>query len=323
MNGLNLDLFPVKSTATMSSQDSETNIVPSLVDDAINELNFRKRYDFEPVPIASTATISRQDPAISLATLSLIIRKQAFFNKTDKYGKKIRNKNLIKNRNNEEHDLQYYGVQQVAFITNQKKLYRVFNLKKFTLGGRFYGAYHESLSEESRAQITIDGQKTVELDYSGHHLRMSYHLENKDYEGNPYWALAGNEKEKKIFKNLCLVAINAADEEKAIKGFRRRNISRWKEVDLSDEGIRILLDRVKKVHHRIANYIHSEKGRTLQYLDSQITEAILMRMTGQDIPCLPIHDSYIVPAQYEEQLLEAMMVEYRQVMGFEPVVKKK
>ena len=56
-------------------------------------------------------------------------------------------------------------------------------------------------------------------------------------------------------------------------------------------------------------------------MDSMITEAILMRLMKENIPCLPIHDSYIVGAQYRDVLEQAMIVEYEKVMGFEPVVK--
>ena len=93
-------------------------------------------------------------------------------------------------------------------------------------------------------------------------------------------------------------------------------------ISLTNDMIRSLLDWLKMVHAPIAEYIHSKKGLNLQYLDSQITEAILMSMTKQGIPCLPVHDSYVVPAQHEAELQEAMMEEYRKVMGFEPVIEK-
>ncbi|MBV5343104.1 hypothetical protein JZU68_05665, partial [bacterium] len=71
---------------------------------------------------------------------------------------------------------------------------------------------------------------------------------------------------------------------------------------------------------RIARYVNSGAGLKLQNLDSQITEAILMRMTDKGIPCLPVHDSYIVPQQYEDRLRDVMMEEYKAVIGYEPVI---
>lgn len=218
--------------------------------------------------------------------------------------------------------LHYFGIQQIEFTVNAKNLHRVFNKSKFTLGGRFYGAYHETIPKKFRRHIKIDGQDTVEWDYKAHHLRMPYHLLGIDYQDDPYMVLATDDNERKIYKKLCLIAINAENETKAIQGFREKALEEGFDIALTNETIRSLLDWLKIVHHPIAEYIHSKKGLKLQYLDSQITEAILMSLTKQGIPCLPVHDSYIVPGQYEEQLQETMMNEYKKLMGFEPVIER-
>ena len=43
-------------------------------------------------------------------------------------------------------------------------------------------------------------------------------------------------------------------------------------------------------------------------------------MTKNQIPCLPVHDSYIVPKQYEYFLQEVMQESYERVMGFRPMI---
>jgi hypothetical protein len=131
--------------------------------------------------------------------------------------------------------------------------------------------------------------------------------------------------ERKMFKLLLLVLINADSERKVIGGFRDKASADVKRIlgSLKDDTIKPLLQRVKDAHPRIADYFHSDAGVNFQFIDSRITEAILMRMTEQGIPCLPIQDSYIVPVQFEGQLMQAMMGEYHQVMGFEPVIEKK
>jgi len=40
----------------------------------------------------------------------------------------------------------------------------------------------------------------------------------------------------------------------------------------------------------------------------------------REIPVLPIHDSYIVAEQYEDELYEVMKEKYRDRMGFDPVI---
>lgn len=90
-------------------------------------------------------------------------------------------------------------------------------------------------------------------------------------------------------KRLLLVAMNAESKKKAIVGFRG---AIWKEVDsssgiLTDKSIKKMLAKVRIVHSPIAECIHSGAGKMLQNLDSEITEAILLKMMKAGIPCFP------------------------------------
>ena len=50
---------------------------------------------------------------------------------------------------------------------------------------------------------------------------------------------------------------------------------------------------------------------------------VLSRMVKEGIPCLPIHDSFIVPTEYQDVLYDAMVEAYHKVVGsFTPVIKK-
>ena len=235
----------------------------------------------------------------------------------------IPDETLLKKLFREKLELKNFDIEQLNFVINQKKLYRVFNEKSFERGGRFYGALYQYMPKGFRKDILINGEPAVELDYSAHHIRIPYHLEGIDYRDDPYLALTDDPEERKIFKKLLLVALNATTEKKAIEAFRSECIeTAWKtELSLADESIRGLLARARDQHKRIAGFIHSGKGRMLQNLDSRITEGILMRMTDMGIPCLPVHDSYIVPRQHEDRLRDVMVGEYRAALGFEPVIK--
>ena len=235
----------------------------------------------------------------------------------------IPDETLLKKLFREKLELKNFDIEQLNFVINQKKLYRVFNENSFERGGRFYGALYQYMPKGFRKDILINGEPTVELDYSAHHIRIPYHLERIDYRDDPYLALTDDPEERKIFKKLLLVALNATSEKKAIEAFRSECIeTAWKtELSLANESILGLLTRARDQHKRIAGFIHSGKGRMLQNLDSRITEAILMRMTDMAIPCLPVHDSYIVPKQHEDRLRDVMVGEYKAALGFEPVIK--
>ncbi len=218
--------------------------------------------------------------------------------------------------------LRDFNISQFDFIINSKKLHRVFNKESFELGGRFYGAFYQTMPKGFRKDILIGGEPTVELDYAAHHIRMPYHLEGIDYREDPYLALTDDPEERSIFKKLLLIALNAETEKMAVRGFRDACISAAKKmkIALTNKNIYGLLERVRAKHPGIAGYINSGAGRSLQYLDSRITEAILMRMTDKGIPCLPVHDSYIVPRQFENELRAAMVDEYQALLKFEPVI---
>ena len=235
----------------------------------------------------------------------------------------IPDETLLKKLFREKLELKNFDIEQLNFVINQKKLYRVFNENSFERGGRFYGALYQYMPKGFRKDILINGEPAIELDFSAHHIRIPYHLEGIDYRDDPYLALTDDPEEREIFKKLLLVALNATSEKKAIEAFRSECIeTAWKtELSLADESIRGLLARARDQHKRIAGFIHSGKGRMLQNLDSRITEAILMRMTDMAIPCLPVHDSYIVPRQHEDRLRDVMVGEYKAVLGFEPVIK--
>jgi hypothetical protein len=234
----------------------------------------------------------------------------------------IPDETLLKKLFREKLELKNFDIEQLNFVINQKKLYRVFNEKSFERGGRFYGALYQYMPKGFRKDILINGEPAIELDYSAHHIRIPYHLEGIDYRDDPYLALTDDPEERKIFKKLLLVALNATTEKKAIEAFRSECIeTAWKtELSLADESIRGLLARARDQHKRIAGFIHSGKGRMLQNLDSRITEGILMRMTDMAIPCLPVHDSYIVPRQHEDRLRDVMGGTYKEAIGFEPVI---
>ena len=128
-------------------------------------------------------------------------------------------------------------------------------------------------------------------------------------------------KEREMYKLLALVVINCSSEIETLKAFRDAVRKKQFNIALTDISLKVLLTRFKEVHYRIAEYIHSGAGNMLQNIDSKISNNILMRMTEAGIPCLPVHDSYIVLAQHESQLKEAMTNEYRTVMKYDPVIK--
>lgn len=67
-----------------------------------------------------------------------------------------------------------------------------------------------------------------------------------------------------------------------------------------------LIAAIKQRHTPVEHYFNSGIGRELQNLDSRIAENVMLLLRKQGIVSLPIHDSFIVPANDQGVLLEAM-----------------
>ena len=67
---------------------------------------------------------------------------------------------------------------------------------------------------------------------------------------------------------------------------------------------------VYKRREAIAHLFNTGIGLKAQFIDSQIAEEVLLAMMYQDIPVLPIHDSFIVRTGYAFLLHEEYLSYY-------------
>jgi hypothetical protein len=215
----------------------------------------------------------------------------------------------------------------IDYIGNVNKeanyMRRVFNVD-WNHGGRFYKAPHITMPSACRQTMRINGEPTVEPDYSGQHVRMLYNLIGKDYRDECYvYAKVDkeNKEERDRIKLASLIIINSGNRQEAIKAIHRQC---WRKgIQYPESGLgkySALVDAFEKYHSLIKQFLLSGKGLELQYLDSKIMANILDRMMKQNIPALPVHDSVICPARYENFLRQIMTEEYEKVMGYEPVI---
>ena len=215
------------------------------------------------------------------------------------------------------------GMSELIFRLKYQALHRVYNLQSFKKGGRFYGGAHLDIPSHMRGFIKINGEPVIELDYDAFHVRMLYHLRGQDIIEDPYDLIEGPE-DRRIKKTVLLTAINAPDDKLAVKGIRKALVDDGIRGEiLKNKSIISLLDRAKAAHPYIADDIGSGKGIILQNTDSKIADAILTSFMAENIPALPVHDSFIVPQRFEDELRRKMMDEYEKILGFKPGVSKK
>lgn len=213
---------------------------------------------------------------------------------------------------------------RLSYRNLQAQLYRVFNNGKFSDGGRFYGSEYQQLNEDDRSKILIDDSPISEVDYSSFHLNMLYHKTNTHFDGDPYSKVTNIPELRPLLKAVNLIAINSESPAKALKAlryeinksFKLRKLKRLYRVDEKD-----LLRKFESTHSRISNYFYSGIGIKLQNLDSQIAEDVLRYFTRREIPCLCVHDSFLVPQQHKEELKVVMNSFYKNRLGFDAKLK--
>jgi hypothetical protein len=208
----------------------------------------------------------------------------------------------------------------------------------YTLGP--YG--HTSLRKSERPTITFNGESSAELDFAALHPRMLYHLCGLDFRDDPYalWGDVPMTAQRDIAKFVLNSAINAknvllACHAKASLMERRGNKSRPKtgrdlknarkiQAQLDETGLtfRAVLDLVREVHKPIASYFGTGAGAELMRLDSVIALDVMYRFARRGIPILGVHDSFIVPKSWHDELKYVMEECYQlRLGGFYPVVK--
>jgi hypothetical protein len=74
-----------------------------------------------------------------------------------------------------------------------------------------------------------------------------------------------------------------------------------------------IIEAFEKAHPKIAHYFCSENhtGMRLMNLDAQISLDVVNHFIKQNIPILPVHDSFIVQQQHSDELKETMLRCYR------------
>ena len=212
-------------------------------------------------------------------------------------------------------------------ITHQHKLLRrIFYRGSFDYGGRLHGAWWQGIGNDYRSQIYINGQPTVEADYSGLHIALLYGLKGQQPPKDPYtldYNLEGFNKDEQraVVKGLVLNSINASTEKSAFGAFRQKQSTGTREKKLKNQQLKLLLDTFCNEHPLIKDSICKDKGVELMRLDGEIAIKVVNHFTSLQIPVLTIFDSFIVEADKEEELKNVMKHAVNSSLGFKVNIK--
>jgi len=196
-------------------------------------------------------------------------------------------------------------------------------------GGRLYAGLQQ-LPKKDRLGITINGESVGSLDISQLHpallLRGMYSID-KEPDGMLYPALADiytmpdyPDLPRVVHKVLINALFNAKTEDSALRlmitgRYWQDDDGEWRcktyRGNKKLKGIKVFPTEPKKsaakyvelfCHHHplMAKAICKGHGSSLQYLDSQVMEKVMVLATKFGIPVLPVHDEIILPISKKE-----------------------
>ena len=79
--------------------------------------------------------------------------------------------------------------------------------------------------------------------------------------------------------------------------------------------------RVAAVHAPIRHLLGRGIGLEAQRRDSDIAERVMLGFARAGIPCLGVHDSFLVAERHADRLVRAMRDAYRDLLGAEARVE--
>lgn len=216
-------------------------------------------------------------------------------------------------------------------------LHRIFN-GAMDQGGRLYGGQHETMPKECRKHIQINGEATVELDYSALHPNLLLWLTESPECADPYSRIAEEAGlSREAVKALMLRLINSNAGADFCRTVTRSGNPEEKAKVARDsaqafegfiEGVPDcytggqFIEAVTRAFPTFSGVIGSGIGLTLQYHDSEIMADILTRCLDAGFIGLPVHDSVIVPISRQDEARRFMADAYAERTGGRSILIK-
>ena len=194
----------------------------------------------------------------------------------------------------------------------KRRLYRIFHDDNLKTGGRFYGGWWQEIPDKYRADIIIDGKRTIECDFSNMHPSILYAKEGLPIPDDAYSPIAG-EHNRDIVKPCFNAMLNASTEMSQPP----------RDVDIKPTGYNWeqLKARIRAFHEPITHYFCKGAGMWLMREDSEMAEQVMLHFIKMGYPCLPVHDSFIVHNGLATELEDKMKDVFTERYGVAPKIK--
>ena len=190
---------------------------------------------------------------------------------------------------------------RVNFIANP--MYMVFNHDE-NLNGRVYGSF-QNMAQEERKNILIDGEETVEVDYSASHMNIASLWITGETVEDAY---------TNILKNVSDKSINRDDIKMAIMRFMNSSnpsaglqwIENWSKLKTH-----AVIGAIEKTYPFMAKIKGKQFGLVAMRIEGQIASRMFQWAMVNNEVILPVHDSFVCRSAISGQV-EEMMIRVRE-----------
>lgn len=203
----------------------------------------------------------------------------------------------------------------------ERQLYRVFNDRKLETGGRFFGGWWINTPSVLRPFILIDGKRTVELDYGSVHPTILYAWQGLERPTDAYDGIVpdlpdvSRDAARSIVKTAFMGMLN--HDRRLTRTPGKTTPDDLKMIEMKWAELR---DAIENRHPQIAHYFGTGIGGKLQKADSELAERVMLHFAEMNVPCLPIHDSFIIHHGYETELRDVMNATFKEIYGTDPQI---
>lgn len=195
--------------------------------------------------------------------------------------------------------------------TGDRWMRRIFNNNRLDHGGRLYGGFWQTMSEEDRlSDIQLNGEPVASLDFDQCAVRTAYGLAGAQPPEGDLYCVPGLEPYRDGVK-VVLNSMLARSGEMA-----RRPAGSGKRFP-RDLSLREIEEPIFRHHHAIRHLCYRGAAWELQFIESLVLVRALLQLIEHDIPALPIHDCVLVPSSAAVEAERIMLQSFKDTTGVE------
>lgn len=203
-----------------------------------------------------------------------------------------------------------------AIDFKDRQLRRYFTVG-FDSGGRLFGGFWQPLSKEQRKDaITINGRLVTELDFSSMAPRILYGLSGQPVPEGDLYAIPGFERSRAAIKVVFNAMMFCTERLKNLPAFDAGKEFHHEELKPVEE----VLQAIEAKHPLLKPQFFTGIGHRVQFIESEITLAVLLDLIKKGIHALPVHDSFIVAREDVSVVREVMLRYHREIAKVEGLV---